>query len=160
MIRLAVLAIAGLSAVAAAQSAPRAGQAGAPPPAPAASTEERARSVWDGVYTEEQAKRGETVYRERCSSCHQPTLTGGETAGPLVGATFTANWNGVTVGDLFERTRVSMPHDRPGTLTRQQTADVLAYVFSANKFPAGKTELARQPELLKQIRFDATKPAR
>ena len=67
---------------------------------------------------------------------------------------------GVTVGDLFERTRVSMPHDRPGTLTRQQTADVLAYVFSANKFPAGKTELARQPELLKQIRFDATKPVR
>ena len=156
MIRLAAaVAIAGLSALAAARSTSGANQAAAP-----AASEERPRSVWDGVYTEEQAKRGEAVYRERCSSCHGPTLTGREMAGPLVGATFTANWNGVTVGDLFERTRVSMPHDRPGTLSRQQTADVLAYVFSANKFPAGKTELARQPELLKQIRFDATKPAR
>jgi mono/diheme cytochrome c family protein len=164
MIRLAAAAAAGLSAVAAlsavdaAQSAPRAGQAAAA--TTPASSEERPRSVWDGVYTEEQAKRGEGVYRDHCLSCHGPTLTGREMAGPLVGATFTANWNGVTVGDLFERTRVSMPNDRPGTLSRQQIADVLAYVFSANKFPAGKTELARQPELLKQIRFDATKPAR
>ena len=126
---------------------------------PAVRAQETTRSVWDGVYTEAQAKRGEAVYRQSCAACHGVTLEGIETAGPLTGARFTANWNGVTVGDLLERVRVSMPNDRPGTLSRQQTADVLAYVFSINRFPAGKAELARQTELLKQIKFDATKPA-
>lgn len=121
--------------------------------------QEPTRSVWDGVYTEAQSKRGEALYRQNCASCHGVALEGIETAGPLTGARFTANWNGVTVGDLFDRVRVSMPHDRPGTLSRQQTADVLAYVFSFNRLPAGKTELARQSELLKQIKFEATKPA-
>ncbi len=117
------------------------------------------KSVWDGVYTDEQAKRGEAVYRQFCTACHGAALTGGEAAGPLTGAQFTANWNGVTVGDLFERIKISMPLDRPGVLTRQQNADVLAFVLSANKFPVGKTELARQSEYLKQIKFEVTKPA-
>jgi mono/diheme cytochrome c family protein len=127
---------------------------------PAIRAQEPTRSVWDGVYTEAQAKRGEAIYRQSCASCHGVALEGIETAGPLAGARFTSNWNGVTVGDMAERVRVSMPHDRPGTLTRQQTADVLAYVFSVNRLPAGKVELARQTELLKQIRFEATKPVR
>jgi mono/diheme cytochrome c family protein len=119
------------------------------------------RSVWDGVYTEAQAKRGSTVYHQHCASCHGPELEGnGETAGPLVGPVFTSNWNGVTVGDMFERTRVSMPLDKPGTLSRQQIADVLAYMFSENKLPVGKSELARQPEILKQIKFEAVKPTK
>ncbi len=123
-----------------------------------AQTGQGERSVWDGVYTEEQAKRGGAVYTQYCAACHAPALTGAGPAGPLVGAQFTANWNGVTVGDLFERVRISMPLDHPGTLTGQQNADVLAYVFSVNKFPPGKKELARRAEYLKQIRFRATKP--
>jgi mono/diheme cytochrome c family protein len=125
----------------------------------AVQAQEPTRSVWDGVYTDAQAKRGEALYGQNCASCHGVALEGIETAGPLTGARFTANWNGVTVGDMFDRVRVSMPHDRPGTLSRQQTADVLAYVFSANRFPAGKAELARQTEMLKQIKFEATRPA-
>jgi mono/diheme cytochrome c family protein len=126
---------------------------------PVLRAQETMRSVWDGVYTEAQAKRGEAVYKLTCASCHGVALEGIEQAGPLSGARFTANWNGVTVGDLLERVKVSMPNDRPGTLSRQQTADVLAYVFSFNRFPAGKAELARQTELLKQIKFEATRPA-
>ena len=143
--RRAGLAILGLMAIAGIGSAVRA--------------QESTRSVWDGVYTEAQAKRGEAVYGQNCAACHGVALEGIETAGPLTGARFTANWNGVTVGDMFDRIRVSMPHDRPGTLSRQQTADVVAYVFSFNRLPAGKIELARQTELLKQIKFDATRPA-
>jgi mono/diheme cytochrome c family protein len=124
-----------------------------------AAADETTRSVWDGVYTEAQAKRGAVVYQRSCVSCHGPTLEGIETAGPLVGARFTSNWNGVTVGDMAERVRISMPNDRPGTLTRQEVADVLAYVFSVNRFPAGKAELLRQTEILRQIKFEATRPA-
>ena len=116
------------------------------------------RSVWDGVYTEEQAKRGDEVYKKECAACHGAELTGGESAPPLTGGAFQANWNGLTLGDLFDRIRKTMPQSKPGSLTRQQNSDVLAFMLSVNKFPAGKTELYRQSEMLKEIRFETKKP--
>jgi mono/diheme cytochrome c family protein len=118
----------------------------------------RSRSVWDGVYTDEQAKRGEDFYRKECASCHGDTLVGGGGAAPLTGGAFLSNWNGLTVGDLFDRIRKTMPQGAPGKLTKQQDADVLAYLLSFNKFPSGKTELQKQVEFLKEIRLEATKP--
>jgi len=118
-----------------------------------------ARSVWDGVYTEEQSKRGESVYQKECASCHGASLGGGESAPPLTGGTFLSNWNGLTLADLFDRIRKTMPLSGPGRLTRQQDADVLAFMLSTNKFPAGKTEIYRQSEMLKEIRFESEKPA-
>jgi mono/diheme cytochrome c family protein len=116
------------------------------------------RSVWDGVYTEEQAKRGEGVYHKECASCHADTLAGGGGAAALTGGTFLSNWNGLTLGDLFERIRKTMPQGNLGKLSKQQDADVLAYILSFNKYPSGKTELSRQVEFLREIRFEATKP--
>ncbi len=116
------------------------------------------RSVWDGVYTSDQAARGASLYAGQCASCHGSELTGGESAPPLTGGEFSANWNGLTVGDLFERIRISMPADRPGRLTREQDADILAFILRAGEFPAGKAELEHQTEVLKQIRFETTKP--
>lgn len=116
-----------------------------------------ARTVSDGVYTDEQAKRGRAIYEQHCARCHGPTLAGGEVAGPLVGPIFGANWNGVSMADMVERTKVTMPLDGPGKMSRQQIADVLAYVLSANKFPAGKTELPRQAEMLGLIKFQPLK---
>jgi mono/diheme cytochrome c family protein len=121
------------------------------------STQE-SRSVWDGVYTEEQAMRGETLYAQECSSCHGEDLKGADEATPLAGPLFLSNWDGLTVGELYERVRVSMPQNDPGKLGRQQTADVLAYVLQYNQFPVGETELPRQAEILKQIRLEAMKP--
>jgi S-disulfanyl-L-cysteine oxidoreductase SoxD len=116
------------------------------------------RSVWDGVYTVEQAKRGSDTYMAECASCHGTDLTGGDSAPPLMGGEFTSNWNGLTVGDLFERLRTSMPANNPGKLSRDKNADILAFLLSVNQFPAGKSELDRQTENLKQIRFETTKP--
>jgi mono/diheme cytochrome c family protein len=117
-----------------------------------------ARSVWEGVYTNDQAKRGQPLYSQYCGACHGDTLGGGESAPPLAGAEFLSNWNGLTVGDLFERMRTSMPQDKPGKLSREQNADILAHMLRANEFPAGSVELNRNTELLKQIRIDAVKP--
>ncbi len=116
------------------------------------------RSVWDGVYTSEQAKRGATLYANECASCHGAALNGGESAPPLTGGEFFSNWNGLTVGDLFERIRVSMPADSPGKLKREQDADILAFMLSMNQFPAGAAELEHRTEVLKQIRLEAAKP--
>jgi mono/diheme cytochrome c family protein len=116
------------------------------------------RSVWDGVYTSGQAGRGAALYANNCASCHGSALTGGESAPPLTGGEFFSNWNGLTVGDLFERIRISMPADGPGRLTREQDADILAYMLSVSEFPPGKAEMGYQTEVLKQIRFDSAKP--
>jgi S-disulfanyl-L-cysteine oxidoreductase SoxD len=118
-----------------------------------------ARSVWDGVYTKQQAERGIELYATHCRSCHGEQLEGNGPAHPLAGPVFTANWDGVSMGDMLERTRTSMPIDKPGSLSRQQVADVLAFVLSANKLPAGEVELPRQAEILNQMRFLATKPS-
>ena len=112
------------------------------------------RSVWDGVYTSEQAARGGAQYSTNCAPCHGTDLNGGESAPPLVGGEFLSNWNGLTVGDLFERIRISMPADRPGRLNREQNTDILTWILNRNQFPAGKTELERQTEVLKQIRIE------
>ena len=116
------------------------------------------RSVWEGVYTNDQAKRGQPLYSQYCGACHGDTLGGGESAPPLAGAEFLSNWNGLTVGDLFDRIRTSMPQDKPGKLSREQNADILAHMLRANEFPAGSVELNRNSEMLKQIRIDAVKP--
>jgi mono/diheme cytochrome c family protein len=116
------------------------------------------KTVWDGVYTDEQATRGEALYGEHCVRCHGATLQGnGEGAKSLTDAAFKSTWNGVTLGALFDRVRLSMPQDKPGTMTRQQVADLLAFLLRANKFPAGKDELVRQTDLLNAILFKSEK---
>lgn len=115
------------------------------------------RSVWDGVFTDEQAKRGLALSTKSCAQCHGATLGGGEMAPPLTGPNFLSNWTGLTAGDLFERIRTTMPQDKPGTLKPEANADILAYILSANQFPAGKSELPSAPDALKQIQIEAAK---
>ena len=79
-------------------------------------------------------------------------------APPLSGGEFMAGWDGLTVGDLFERIRISMPQNAPGSLSGQQNADILAFVFNANKFPAGEQELPKEAGILKTIKFEVKKP--
>jgi S-disulfanyl-L-cysteine oxidoreductase SoxD len=118
-------------------------------------TQDAPRTVWDGVYNEEQARRGQTVFLEQCSNCHGRDLEGADMTPPLTGGAFTANWDGLTVGDLTDRIRISMPMNSPGTLSRQQTTDVVAYILRFNQFPAGKEELPREQPAQKQILFKA-----
>ena len=117
------------------------------------------KSQWDGVYALEQAKRGDALYAQYCGGCHAPDLTGGETAPALAGGEFAANWDGLTVGDIFERIRISMPQGNPGALTRAQKADVLAFILFKGSYPAGQEDLPGQTEVLKTIAFAAIKPA-
>jgi quinoprotein glucose dehydrogenase len=116
------------------------------------------KSVWDGVYTEAQATRGKALYAQECASCHGSELTGGEMAPPLAGGEFMAGWDGLTIGDLFERVRISMPQNAPGSLSGQQNADILAFVFAANKFPAGEAEMPKEAGILKTMKFEVKKP--
>jgi mono/diheme cytochrome c family protein len=116
------------------------------------------RSVWDGVYTEAQAARGQEAYQQHCASCHGDTLTGGETAPPLAGGEFLANWNGLTIGDLMERVRQTMPPATPGKLSRVVNAEILSHILKVNDFPPGETEMPSETGWLKEIRIEWAKP--
>jgi mono/diheme cytochrome c family protein len=113
------------------------------------------RTVWDGVYNEEQARRGQAAFLNQCANCHGRDLEGADMTPALTGGAFTANWDGLTIGDLADRIRISMPLNSPGTLSRQQTTDVIAYILQFNQFPAGKEELPREQPAQKQILFKA-----
>ncbi len=119
---------------------------------------QQAKSQWDGVYTTEQAARGGQLYSQQCATCHGGDLAGGESAPALAGGEFNSNWNELSLGDLFERIRISMPQSAPGSLSRQQNADIIAYVLSRSAVPTGKTELPSEKEDLGKIKFLASKP--
>lgn len=120
--------------------------------------QDAAKSVWDGIYTEDQAKKGSANYAEQCASCHGDQLTGGEMAPPLAGGEFLSNWNGLTLGDLFERIRTGMPPAQPGKVSREAKSEIVAFMLAFNKFPAGSKDMPSSTEALKQFRIDAQKP--
>ena len=113
------------------------------------------RSVWDGVYTTVQAGRGKLLSGEECARCHSESLGGGEAAPALAGEAFVARWQ--NAGELFEKIRTTMPTDSPGRLGRQEYIDILAYILSVNKFPAGAKELPKETAELNSIRIEDKK---
>jgi quinoprotein glucose dehydrogenase len=125
-------------------------------------------SVWAGVYTEQQAKRGEALYSKECAACHGDALEGnGQTERaqklermlpPLSGDVFKGNWNGRPLSDLFDKMKRTMPRDDPGKISLTQNADILAFMLKFNGFPSGKAELPADPSLLTETLFEAVKP--
>ena len=107
-----------------------------------------------GVFTKAQAKRGEAVYGKSCASCHGTSLEGAA-ASQLAGGKFMAKWGtGVrTVDDLYYYTRTQMPNGNPGTLTKQQYIDVVAYILQRNGYPDGPEELPAVPATLAKLRI-------
>lgn len=115
------------------------------------------KTVWDGVYSDAQAKRGEALFADKCSKCHGADLSGGD-APSLAGAEFSGNWDDLSVNDLAERIRVSMPQDNPQSLTRDQVADAIAWILKKNNVPPGQADLSPQADALKAIKYKANKP--
>jgi cytochrome c len=116
------------------------------------------RSVWDGVYTVEQAERGRTAYMDVCASCHSKDLRGDSTAPSLIEESFSFQWDNTTVGELFVRIRTLMPSDRPNSLSAQRYLDIVGFILQANKFGAGDKELEADLDALNQIRITAKRP--
>ena len=111
----------------------------------------------DGVGTAAQVKRGADVYATQCAACHDAQLAGSGTAPALAGTDFSANWKDETVGSLFERIRATMPADNPGSLKRDQTADLVAFILNFNKYPLGQKDLPTDFESLKAIKITPLK---
>jgi len=102
-------------------------------------------TVRQGVYSAAQANRGGAVYEEKCTSCHASRMWG-------------SDWTQKSLWDLYDTINNYMPEDNPGSLSPQQTRDVVAYILKTNKLPAGMTELPESADALKQIRLELPEP--
>ena len=111
-------------------------------------------SLRAGAYTEEQAIRGQTLYNERCWQCHGETLAGLDQAPPLAGPQFGSNWQGEPLAALVVRIG-TMPPEQPGSLSRQESVDLLSYILWYNGLPAGGEPLAAEQGMLAKILFDS-----
>jgi quinoprotein glucose dehydrogenase len=107
-----------------------------------------------GVYSTVQARRGEAQYRTSCAACHGVDLRGSEGGNPLIGRAFRSSILDVTVGDLYEKLRATMPEDNPGALPRSAYVDLIAYLLEANGYPPGAGDLVPDTVALNRIRID------
>ncbi len=116
-----------------------------------------AASVWDGVFTEAQAARGRQIYFGACGLCHGRRLNGAPddpdmvSTPPLARARFLRVWDGRSLATLLAYTRLTMPEDNPGSLGEQEYVDVVAYLLSMSRMPAGDGELPPDARSLAQI---------
>jgi quinoprotein glucose dehydrogenase len=115
------------------------------------------RTTNGGVYTEAQAERGRIAVVDSCTSCHGGDLTGADVAPGLVGPSFLGNWTGESIAALVSRIKVTMPLDRPGSLSSGAAADVVAFILKSNGYAAGETELPSDSQSQGAIKFEAPK---
>ena len=111
------------------------------------------RSVWDGVYTEEQAARGKDEYEYNCGNCHIHDLSGDsiKDVPPLATNDFLSKWYGKSVKELLDYITQTMPQDSRGSLGARTYADVTAYILKVNTFPSGAQALADSPALASTV---------
>ena len=114
----------------------------------------QARTVSDGVYTADQAQRGQQLYKAQCVACHGEKLEG--LVGPmLAGEGFVAAWAGRSAAELVEKIQNTMPLQAPGSLSRQQSIDITAYMLQVGNFKPGQTALTDAG--VKQVTFPAAR---
>ena len=101
------------------------------------------KSVKSGVYTAEQADRGQTLYRSKCASCHAPNR--------FTDDFFYTSFAGKPLWEMFDVISDSMPEDNPGSLKKEEYADVIAYLLKLNNFPTGATDLPTDKDALSAI---------
>jgi S-disulfanyl-L-cysteine oxidoreductase SoxD len=125
--------------------------------AAAAGAQTAAATIWDGVFTAEQARRGQLAYTGPCDRCHGFKLDGAADdpdmlpAPPIAGAKFLRKWAGRPLAALFEYTRATMPSNNPGYLTDTEVADIIAFMLASSGAPAGAAELPRDTGELASI---------
>ena len=105
-----------------------------------------------GVFTDAQAARGDDLYQQNCSACHGSQLQGNPAA-PLTGPVFSGRWEDGkhTLDDLYYIIRSLMPNNAPGSLSKAQYADIVAYILKVNRYPAGEWELVPKAADMKAV---------
>jgi cytochrome c len=105
------------------------------------------RTVNDGVFTKDQSKIGEGLYKEHCLLCHDKKYFR-----PIL-----KRWEGQTIGVLFTVMSTSMPESNPGFLSEKEYVDILAYILSLSRYAAGDATLDYKDGSLDDLTVEARK---
>ncbi len=108
-------------------------------------------TIWDGVYTDDQAMRGQVLYNQECAPCHLDDLMGDGIAPALIGSSFFFRWSDLSVGDMYVAIRSTMPQGAPASLSPAGYVDLTAFLLQMNKVPSGDTELPTDTDDLRDI---------
>ena len=109
------------------------------------------KTVWEGIYTPEQADRGREAYERACAHCHRYDLSGDEEAPALRGSSFFVRWDGRSVSEMFGTVAATMPQDSPASLSSETYVDIMSFLLKQNLVPAGDVELPADIEKLEQL---------
>ena len=120
-------------------------------PVPVSPTIPGETTIWDGIYTDDQARRGQRVYQQECAECHLDDLSGNGDAPALIGSPFFFRWSNLSIGDTIAATRSTMPKGAPASLSQASYVDLAAYVLEKNMAPSGDTELPVDQDALWDI---------
>jgi mono/diheme cytochrome c family protein len=115
------------------------------------------KTIWDGVFTDQQASRGEQTYKKSCAPCHKDDHFGDSGTPALAGPEFINRFNGSSVDDILQTVRASMPQDAPDSLGTAAYVDLIAHLLKVNGAAPGAGELPQDRAALKQIRVTSPK---
>ncbi len=99
------------------------------------------RTINDAIYSKAQAEIGAQLYKEHCLICHDKKYFR-----PVLKA-----WDGRSLEVFFTVMSASMPESNPGALLEKEYVDILAYILSLGRYPAGDTELDYKDGALNEI---------
>lgn len=108
-----------------------------------ACAEKPPETTLDGIFTAEQAQRGEGLFNQHCTRCHSIQ--------EFTGRSFETIWVGTPTAALYLRIANTMPLDQPGSLGTVQSTALLAHILQENGMPAGETPLEADLEFLTSI---------
>ena len=125
-------------------------------PAGGAIAQDADKSIWDGVYTQEQADRGQKINSGVCAKCHGERGDGAnepdQPGGPAIARfSFLRKWENTSIASLFEYIKTAMPPDNPASRSDQEYVDVIAHMLALSGAPVGDTELPLDPAALDLI---------
>src|SRR5262245_7268797 len=90
-----------------------------------------------GLYTAQQATAGRGIYEANCAGCHQQNMAGSGDAPALRGSQFVTNWGPRTTRELLSFIQLTMPPAKPGVISPDEYAGIVAFILQSNGSPAG-----------------------
>jgi len=119
---------------------------------------QKKRTVWDGVYTGEQAERGMTSFKSQCSMCHGESMQGGGGVPAAAGPEFMFSWDNKSTAELLDYLKTNMPPGQSGSLSDQRYTDIIAAILETSEYPKGGMELPADSKALAEIQITREKP--
>jgi len=101
-------------------------------------------TVLDGVYSETQGTRGQTLYTALCGACHGNALEG-VSAPALADNRFIEKWREGSLDNIYNFIRQRMPLGRSPNASRISDGDyldILTYILQVNGYRSGPSDLA------------------